>query len=270
MAKLRPPVKTHGGKYYLADWVIDNFPENYEELSYGEIFVGGGSVFLNKKRSIKECIYDADWNVISIWEALRNQPVEFYNRLKSLKYAEETFKLSCFFLLAVKDLDSLDLAVHEYVVRRMSRGGMRKAFAWSERLRGGKPGDLNAWETALEALPRLAARLEGVGILGCDFRTSIPASDGPEHLLYLDPPYLKSTRAKGATEVYQHEMTNEDHEEMLKLCVESKSKILLSGYESTLYDSYLGDWKKVYKDVKNHSAQNLHKATKREVLWKNY
>lgn len=44
----------------------------------------------------------------------------------------------------------------------MSRGGNGDAFAWSERLRGGKPGDLNGWETRLEMLPALAQRIASV------------------------------------------------------------------------------------------------------------
>ena len=38
---------------------------------------------------------------------------------------------------------------------------------------------------------------------------------------------------------YLCEMTEEQHEEMLKLCVNSAAKILISGYESKLYNSYL-------------------------------
>lgn len=53
-------------------------------------------------------------------------------------------------------------AVGTLVRRRMSRGGGR-SLAWSERLRGGRPGDRNAWETFQAGhLPRVVARLRGV------------------------------------------------------------------------------------------------------------
>lgn len=43
----------------------------------------------------------------------------------------------------------VELGAHEYIVRNMSRGRLGKDFAWSERLRGGKPGDVNAYENNL-------------------------------------------------------------------------------------------------------------------------
>ena len=54
--KIRPPVKTHGGKHYLKNFIIENFPENYEELIYCEPLCGGASVLLNKNKSKQEII----------------------------------------------------------------------------------------------------------------------------------------------------------------------------------------------------------------------
>lgn len=270
MAKLRPPVKTHGGKYYLAPFIIDNFPNNYEDLNYGEVFVGGGSVLLQKKKSHLEQICDTDWGIMCIWRSLKKEPEEFIARLKSLTYSAETFEKSRLFMEDPPDTDPIKWGLHEYVVRRMSRGGMRKAFAWSERLRGGKPGDLNAWETALELLPAIAERVKDVVPRCYDFRVSMKVMNDPSYVLYLDPPYMKATRAKGATEVYKNEMTDEDHNGMLDLCLSSKAKIIVSGYESSLYNDKLSSWNKVFKNVPNHSGQNSHKVTKREVLWKNF
>ncbi len=157
--KIRPVVKSHGGKNYLAAWIIDNFPANYQEMIYVEPMCAGASVFLNKEPSNEEVISDVDEGVICIFKALRDEPKEFIQRLKRLKYTEKAFKIA---LMNEKDFDGdyIERGINEYVLRRMSRGGMKKAFAWSDRLRGGKPGDVNAWETMIKALPAITERIK--------------------------------------------------------------------------------------------------------------
>src|SRR3989304_7743689 len=92
MRKLRPVIKTHGGKYYLANWIIENFPEDYQQMTYCEPYLGGGSVFLNKDPSKEEIINDNDKKIASIFKALRDEPGEIVGRIKRTKYKEETFE----------------------------------------------------------------------------------------------------------------------------------------------------------------------------------
>lgn len=273
MAKFRPPVKYHGGKFYLSDWIVDNFPSNYELLTYVEVFVGGGSVLLNKRPSVKEVANDGDYHIMALWRTIKNSIDELSDGLMKWPYTEESF-ISAKNLLAERDKEGFcsdgETAILEYIVRRMSRGGMRKAFAWSERLRGGKPGDLNAWETSLDNLWKISDRVKRVKMLNLDFREIFAIWDDHNDLLYLDPPYMKDTRAKGSTEIYSLEMSDKDHGEMLDLCLDSNAKIIISGYQSSLYEGKLSNWNKVYKDIPNHSAQGKSKSIKREILWKNY
>lgn len=269
MKKLRPPVKTHGGKYYLSNWVIEHFPQDYKSLTYCELCCGGGSVFLNKERSGQEVINDLDRGIVSIFKALRDEPKEFIDKVKRIKYTERTFQNAQ--RRAEEPIeDYIDLAVNEFVLRRMSRGGMKKAFAWSERLRGGKPGDVNAWDTMLKQLSVIAERLKGVIILNGHFREPLKVWDEESVMLYLDPPYLPATRSKGATDVYDNEMSVEDHIELLTHIKGSRCKVLLSGYASPLYNKHLKDWKCIKKEIANHASQQKVKERRFECLWINY
>ena len=83
MSKIRPPVKTHGGKFPICNWVIEHFPSDYRDLTYCELCCGGASVFLNKSPSKEEVINDSDKGIISVFKALRDEPKELIDRLEN-------------------------------------------------------------------------------------------------------------------------------------------------------------------------------------------
>ena len=56
-----------------------------------------------------------------------------------------------------------------------------------------------------------------------------------------------------------------DHEELLKLLLQSKAKIMLSGYESEMYNDYLNGWEK-----KQFSSCAEHGKPRMETVWMNY
>lgn len=60
-------------------------------------------------------------------------------------------------------------------------------------------------------------------------------------LIYLDPPYLHSTR-KSETR-YRFEMSVDDHVRLLAIAKELPCKIMISGYSSKLYLKELADWR---------------------------
>lgn len=267
--KLRPPIKTHGGKWYLTDFIIENFPEGYDKMTYCEPFCGGASVFLNKPPSTQEVINDIDHGTVSIFKSLRDEPKEFIDRLKKIKYTEKSFQNA---LKASTEAitDYVEKALNEYVLRRMSRGGMKKAFAWSERERGGKPGDVNAWETMIAELPLLAERVKDSIILNKSFFDICKVWDETDTFFYLDPPYLHVTRSENAREVYDHELNVEEHMNLLEFAKTARGKIMISGYSSPLYNRTLKGWKTKKKNVANNSGQGKVKERRMEVLWMNY
>jgi DNA adenine methylase len=65
-------------------------------------------------------------------------------------------------------------------------------------------------------------------------------------------------------------MTRDDHIRLLETITQCKGNVSISGYFSTLYDSYLRDWNRVEWDIANHSGQTKTKQRRRECLWINY
>lgn len=82
-------------------------------------------------------------------------------------------------------------------------------------------------------------------------------------LIYLDPPYLRSTRKSG--KLYRHEMDDAGQVLLLDLITRSKAKIIISGYESDLYNRRLADW---YKDSTQSQTTSAEMVT--ETIWMNY
>ena len=90
----------------------------------------------------------------------------------------------------------------------------------------------------------------------------IRAFDHENVLIYCDPPYVLSTRS---WRQYRFEMTDDDYEALLQELCKSRAKVMLSGYENSLYDRYLNGWRKEQITAR---AQNT--GLRIETLWMNY
>jgi DNA adenine methylase len=262
--KLRSPVKRHGGKAYLARRIIARFPEH---LVYVEPFLGSGSVLLNKTPSVREAVGDLDVGLVDVWATLQARPLDLATRLSAIEYSRENFEAAALDLVGTESDTTLARAVAYVVRNRMSRGGMAKDFAWSDRLRGGQPGELNSWDTIRAALPAIAERIRRVEINCCDAITLIESNDGPDTLIYCDPPYPHATRTHRTS--YAHEMDDAAHGRLLARLVGCRSRVAISGYACPLYDDALAGWTRTTFDLPNHSGQGKTKQRRIEVLWEN-
>lgn len=255
---MRPIRKIHGGKYRIWRWVVDHFPENYTDLIFLDLFGGGGSITLNKKPSVIEKINDKDPVTYSIYEAIKNKPDWLISELSKLTYSKETFASAL--------RNEYPKAINAIVKTRMSRGGLGKVFGWSDRLRGGLPGDLNAWNTFIESIPKVHDRFKKVCIIHEDFKVVL--AETIFEFAYIDPTYVPETRT--AKNCYDYEMSYEDHEWLLDYVTSQDKKFLISGYNCDLYNDKLKGWNKVEKQVANNSGQGKTKQKRIEVLWFNY
>lgn len=261
--KLRSPLKWHGGKSYLARRIIGLMPEH---THYLELFAGGLSILLNKTTPGTEMVNDAHPGIINFWRYLRdNQSGELLRMLRETPYSAESFSLA---KALPADAQAVEKAWAFMVRNRMSRGGLGKDFAWSDRLRGGQPGDVNAWQTILADLDVIHRRLQKVDILGLDYTDALSSVEvGPDTLVYADPPYLPETRS--VKKAYECELFRAGHVFMLEKLLACKGIVLISGYRSDLYDSTLSGWTRHEFDLPNHSGQGATKQRRIECVWIN-
>jgi hypothetical protein len=86
-----------------------------------------------------------------------------------------------------------------------------------------------------------------------------------DEVVYCDPPYLLAARLQRGRAYYENEMSDKDHERLLKVLRAINCRVLLSGYHSPLYDDMLCDWQREEFWVMTRGGK---KAL--EVLWWNY
>jgi len=260
--RLRPPVKWHGGKHYLAKRIIKCFPKH---RVYLEPFGGAASVLLNKPAVEVEAYNDLDLRITRLFRVLQTQGAEFGSRVCFVPYSQKEFEDAVTY---PQDATDLDRAVCDFIRWRQSFGGKGKTWSCTtSRARGGMAGDVNAWWTAIDELPEITERLKRVQILHQPAIQAIQKFDAPDTLIYCDPPYLHETRDANSRDVYGVEMTEDDHCNLAAALNACQGSVVLSGYPSALYEELFFSWKRVDFDIANHAAGGRQKTRKTEVLW---
>lgn len=86
----------------------------------------------------------------------------------------------------------------------------------------------------------------------------------PNTFIYCDPPYVISSR-KSKRHIYKHEMTDDQHVELLTMLKGLDCLVAVSGYWSDLYGELLHGWR-----YETFSAQTRSGKPATEYLWMNY
>ena len=101
-------------------------------MIYVEVFGGGGSVLLNKERSVREVLNDANGNLINLYRVVREHPEELKDRLLYVLHSREDFKIAQRRLAQFSYKDDILRAADFYQVVRQSYVGNGKVrFAYN-------------------------------------------------------------------------------------------------------------------------------------------
>lgn len=273
MSRTKPPLKWHGGKYYLAKKIIALMPKH---LHYVEPYFGGGQVLFQKDpQGVSEVVNDIDGELMNFWDVLRSPTSarELIHVLNNVPFSEDLWKMAEGDSLAFHGIATcIEDAAKFFIKYRQSRQGLGKDFATlsRNRTRSGMNEQVSAWLGAVEGLPEAHERLRRVVVLNSDALDVIRQQDGPNTLFYLDPPYLHETRT--ATNAYEFEMSKEDHTELLGTLMTLRGDFILSGYWSDLYDSVaaLQNWRRIDIEIDNKASSKKVKEVKTECLWTNF
>lgn len=258
---MKPILKYPGAKWKISDWIIQNLPPHE---SYLEPFFGSGAVFFNKKPARIETINDIDNAVTRFFQTCRNHPDELARAIEMTPWARDEFEEAS---PRKEGLDDIEAARQFAVKCWMSFGArLETSKSWRHstgaKVNGG-PDNPKLWSRVPALVYEVARRLKEAQIEIRPAVDVIYAHNGPEVLIYADPPYLRSTRTLHGDQ-YRHEMSVEEHEDLLKALVKHEGMVVLSGYSNDLYEDYLKGWRIITK------ATTAERGVKRvETLWIN-
>jgi DNA adenine methylase len=263
----RPVLRYHGGKYRLAPKIIAHFPPH---RIYVEPFGGAGSVLMRKERSQAEVYNDLDGEVVNVFRVLRDPALaaRLVSLLDLTPWAREEFEL-CYEpatdpVERARRMIARSFMAHGSTARRLNRTGFR---AKNYRRNQTGAGD---WRSYPEAVPAFVERLRAVTIERRPALEVIAQQDDGETLFYCDPPYMHAVRTAlthkgGANDCcYAHEMTDDDHRELIGALRQVAGMVVLSGYRNALYDDLLADWDLIEIDALADGGQ-----ARIECLWLN-
>lgn len=225
-------IKYSGSKWNIADWIINYFPPH---KVYVEPFFGSGAVFFTKSPSYIEVINDIDGDIVNLFRTCRENPTELARLLELTPFSREEFN-NCYKI----EGDDLERARRTVVRYHQSFAGANCSInSWKNSQTGRSPRNPELWRKLPQVVFEVCDRLKDTHIENRNALDLIQRYNSSETLLYLDPPYLLDLRKRG---IYKNEMTDNQHKELLQLVKTSKSQVILSGYDSELYNSELKDW----------------------------
>lgn len=250
----RPVLRYHGGKWRLAPWIISHFPKH---SAYVEPFGGGASVLMQKEPSREEVYNDLDGDIVNVFRVLRN-PFKAYileHLLSLTPYAREEFEGA--YEEAVSDVEQARRTIIRAFMAQGSGGATRNDInGWRSR-RVSSRWPVADWQSYPCEIPLFVERLRNVTIENRPAIDVIKRYDSTDTLIYADPPYLPETRTPDGQRAYRHEMTDEDHAELAQALHRAEGMVILSGYDSPMYQELYRGWEMVSKPSRatNHAAR---------------
>lgn len=200
---MKPPLVYFGGKTKLASRIVAVLPPHRH---YVEPYAGSLAVLLAKPLSLMETANDLDQSITTFWRVLRDRPRELARACALTPHSRAEWE-DCW---DVDAGDELERARRVWVRLSQGRSGQFQRAGWRHYVDPGNvgtafPSYLDGYVDRMEAASR---RLHHVTL---ECRPALELIDrygsSPDVLLYLDPPYLGSTRVSGG---FRHEMKSPD------------------------------------------------------------
>lgn len=268
----RSPFPWFGGKQKLASDLVALFPPH--DL-YIEVFGGGASVLFSKPPTTLDVYNDLDQGLVTFFRVLRDAPERLVPLLELTPYAraewqhcreswrdeglDDVERARRWFVIATQSFggmvargregwDATGVRVGEAAWRRELRAAGGPAGWKLDRHPNGERHHGRGWggerlgrmhlsraasnANRVDHIWRFVERMRLVQIECIDWRDCLKRYDHETALFYLDPPYIPETRRAGG---YNHELTPEDHAELVRRVLALRGVAIVSGYDHEIY-----------------------------------
>lgn len=264
----RPVLRWHGGKFMAAPWIISHFPAH---KIYVEPYGGAASVLMRKPKVYAEIYGDMDDEVVEFFKIMRSpkRSKRLRQLLEATPYSRREFVNA--YKVAVNPMErARRLLIRSF--QGHGSDGPNIAVKTGFRIATSKSGTSPQvdWAGYPALIPIFTERLLSVG-LECRPALDVMAQhDGPDTLHYVDPPYMPATRSDKSRKsgakyhAYKHELSTDDHMELLAFLKGLRGMVVLSGYRHEEYDRVLKGWTRVEKASRADGGR-----ARVECLWLN-
>ncbi|MHB9010618.1 MAG: DNA adenine methylase [Ignavibacteriaceae bacterium] len=119
-----------GGKSFTVPWIISNFPSNYKDLTYCEVFGDGSWVLFKKEPSTIEIYNDLNRDLVNLFSVIRGHYKEFSHRAEWSLHSRAMFEVAKEKLSNNRFLSQSERAMH-YAINRVqsfSSSGSTRAY----------------------------------------------------------------------------------------------------------------------------------------------
>jgi len=260
---LSSPIRYFGSKGTFQNEILNRFPTDYD--TYVEAYGGGASILFGIEDIKPVEIYnDIEENVYSLMKVLQDPKLfEEFKRLCDLTYHSRQLNEEYKKRLRESDLSMIDRAFMFFYITRTSFNGLG-GYSNPLVVRRNMSKGVSDYLSAIDRLEEYHQRLSRVQIENIDGVKLLKKHNKENVFCYLDPPYALETRT-GAR--YKCDFTNEQQTELVDFLLETKQKVLLSGYRCEEYKR-LENW--IVEDFEVKVTKKGKSDSKTETLWRNY
>lgn len=262
---VKVPFKYIGSKSkYLKD-LLDVFPNKINADKFVDVFGGCAVVVMNVDYNLR--VYnDIDCRLVNFFRVARDMPDELIRVLSLTPYSRYEYKLS----YEISD-DSLEDARRVFSHYQQSLYGGANSKTWASRFETKMKSGSDVFYEKRNSIQDICSALKGINIECLDFEKVIEMYDGERTVVYLDPPYVKSTISGRH---YKNEMNDNDHVRLHRIISSARSMCIVSGYPSELYSDLYKSWNMIcFRNRKSSVGRQSgvkKRAEKPEVVWTNF
>lgn len=236
--KIKPIFKSTTYNQNLISWIIEEFPENYTDLIYIDLFCDNIGVYLQKSKSKIEIINDSHEGIIQIYRAIKDEYKHFVKKINAVKCNSETFEK---FIASEgqKYEDYIEKAVNEFVLRKLSKAEGKKSFI-DKKIK---------WDEIIDESLAIRNRLQETFIMNKEAIEVIQKFNNHESFIYCDLPI---------------DLREQQYTKITNLLNNFSGKVLITSKDQKICKKYFVSWTCKRKMLQKNTKKKL------ECIWKNY
>ncbi len=266
-------ISRFGGKSQLLDNLNPIFEQcqyDYDIQTFIDACAGSGKITLNLDKTLfKKVIFnEIDRGICELFNCLKDKKktAQIIYRLDRMNYSRSVFNGAVKKLKEDKTenkLNSVEMAINTYIVAQQSYSSNMQSYNEINQFN-------KKYVDKVFALDEFYDILRDIEISNRDCRDVLKEYENCNSaLIYVDPPYIPITMSSSKT-YGEFSFTTEEHENLVDILLKSKAKIVLSGYDNSIYDRLVQNgWEKIFLKTVHVSSSTVGKK-EREFIWLNF